>query len=191
MPLLAASVIVPLPDWPEVGKLQFVPDVGAAKEKFRAFVPVILCAVIVTDDALVLMTATFMTGAEVVPRNVAREIGFGLKTMVPALIVKLNGNAGVGPPPGTGLVMVPETGIAVMRSDAGTWTSKTVPPELAVPLRVRLPNVVNVTVVLFTKCNPVKCIVYGVPALVVRLVNVGVPRIGFITVKGAPAAPST
>jgi hypothetical protein len=141
------------------GKLQVVPKVGEAKEKFAAFVPVILCAVIVAEEALVLTTAMFATG-EVVPRNVVSEIGFGLKMIVPGLMVKLIENPGVGPPPGTGFVMVPDTVIAVVRNEAGTGISKTVPFELAVPpVRGKLPNVVKVTVVPFTKCDPVKCIV--------------------------------
>jgi hypothetical protein len=151
---------VTVPDWPLVGKLQFVPEVGAAKEKFERFVPPILCTVIVAGAALVLMIATFVAGVEVVPRNVVSTIGFGLKIIVPGLMVKLTGNAGVGPPPGTGFVIVPDTAIAVVRNGAGTGTSKTVPFELATPpVRGKLPNVVNVTRVLFTKLDPVKCMV--------------------------------
>ena len=147
----------PVPDWPLVGKLQVVPDVGAAKEKFTRFAPVILCAVIVADEADVLMTATLKIG-DVVPRKVDSAIGLGLKMIVPGLIVKLNPNPGLGPPPGNGFVIVPDTGIAVVRNDAGTAMSNAVPPALAVPpVSGKLPNVVSVTVVLFTKFDPVKC----------------------------------
>ena len=110
VPPLAASVIVPVPDWPLDGKLQVL-EVGAAKEKFARFAPRILCAVIVTDEADVLMTATLVVG-DVVPRKVDSAIGLGLKMIVPGLIVKLNANAGLGPPPGNGFVIVPATGMA-------------------------------------------------------------------------------
>ena len=158
VPPLAASVIVPVPDWPLVGKLQVVPEVGAAKEKFARFAPVILCAVIFTGEADVLMTATFVAGKDVVPRNVDSKIGLGLKMMVPGLIVKLKLNGGVGPPPGNGFVIVPATGMAVVRNAKGTGTSKTVPFELATPPGSwKFPNVVRTTAVLFTKFDPVKC----------------------------------
>ena len=151
---------VPVPTWPLLGKLQVVPAVGAAKEKFERFAPVILCAVIIAGAALVLMTATLVTGVDVVPRAANSVIGFGLKMIVPGLMVKLNENAGLGPPPGSGFVIVPDTDIAVVRNEAGTGTSKTVPFELGVPpVRGKLPNVVNVTAVPFTKFDPVKCIV--------------------------------
>jgi len=157
VPPLAASVIVPVPDWPLDGKLQVAPEVGAAKEKFARFVPVILCAVIVADEADVLMTATLKI-EDVVPRNVDSAIGLGLKMIVPGLIVKLNANAGLGPPPGNGFVIVPATGIAVVRKAAGTGTSKTVPFALATPPgSKKFPNVVRATAVLFTKFDPVKC----------------------------------
>ena len=139
----------------------------------------------VADEALVLMIATVVAGADVVPRNVDSVIGLGLKMIVPGLMVKLNENAGEGPPPGNGFVIVPDTGPAVVRNEAGTATSKTVPPALAVPpVSGILPREVSVTVVLFTKFDPVKCSVYGVPAVVVGFVSVGVPRMGFITVNG-------
>ena len=156
VPPLAASVTFPTPDWPVLGKLHVVPEVGAAKEKFARFVPVILCAVIVTDEAEVLMTATLLIG-DVVPRKVDSAIGLGLKMIVPGLIVKLNGN-GLGPPPGNGFVIVPATGIAAVRKAAGTGTSKTVPFALATPPgSKKFPNVVRTTAVLFTKFDPVKC----------------------------------
>lgn len=152
-------MIDPVPDWPLLGKLHVVPEVGVAKEKFAGFAPgtVILCAVIVAGEALVLMIATFAIG-EVVPRNVDSAIGLGLKMMVPGLIVKLKLNGGVGPPPGNGFVIVPATGIAVVRKVAGTGTSKTVPFELATPPNSwEFPKVERTTAVLFTKFDPVKC----------------------------------
>jgi len=157
VPPLAPSVIVTVPDWPLVGKLQVVPEVGAAKEKFARFAPVILCAVIVTDEVDVLMTATLKI-EDVVPRKVDSAIGLGLKMIVPGWIVKLNPNAGLGPPPGTGFVIVPATSIAVVRKLAGTGTSKTVPFALATPPgSKKFENVVRTTAVLFTKFDPVKC----------------------------------
>jgi hypothetical protein len=122
------------PDWPLLGKLQLGGKAVLANEKFEGFEPgrPMLCAVIVADEALVLIIATLKT-VDVVPRNVESAIGFGLKMIVPGLIVKLTGNAGEGPPPGSGFVIVPDTAIAVVRNDAGTATSKTVPPALAVP----------------------------------------------------------
>lgn len=133
-PFAASAGLTLFPDWPLDGKLQVVPKVGGANEKFEGFVPgtPMLCAVIVADEALVLIIATLKT-VEVVPRNVESAIGVGLKMIVPGLMVKLNGNAGVGPPPGTGFVIVPDTDIAAVRNGAGTGTSKTVPPALAVP----------------------------------------------------------
>jgi hypothetical protein len=113
-------VTIPVPDCPVVGKLQLVPKVGAAKEKFKKFAPVILCAVIVAGDALELMTATLVTGVDVVPRGANSRIGLGLMTIVPGLIVKAKEIAGVGPPPGRGLVMVTVAGPAVVNRKAGT-----------------------------------------------------------------------
>ena len=156
VPPFAGSVTIPDPTWPLLGKLQVVPAVGAAKEKFARFVPVILCAVIVADEADVLMTATLKI-EDVVPRKVDSAIGLGLKMIVPGLIVKLNAN-GLGPPPGNGFVIVPATGIAVVRKAAGTGTSKTVPLALATPPESKkFPNGVRATAVLFTKFDPVKC----------------------------------
>ena len=120
VPPLAASVTVPVPDWPLLGKLQLVPPVGAAKEKFKRFAPVMLCAVTVADDALELMTATLVTGVDVVPRGANSRIGLGLMTIVPGLIVKGKEIAGVGPPPGRGLVMVTVAGPVVVKRKAGT-----------------------------------------------------------------------
>ena len=157
VPPLAASVTFPAPDWPVLGKLQVVPEVGAAKEKFARFVPVILCAVIVTDEADVLITATLVVG-DVVPRKVDSAIGLGLKMIVPGLMVKLKLKGGFGPPPGNGLVIVPLTTMAVVRNEEGTGTSKTVPFALATPPgSTKFPNVVRATAVLFTKFDPVKC----------------------------------
>lgn len=113
-------MIVPVPDWPVVGKLQLVPEVGAAKEKFVAFVPAILCAVTVADDALELMTCTLVTGVDVVPRGAASTIGLGLMTIVPGLTVKAKEIGGVGPPPGRGFVMVTVAGPVVAKRKAGT-----------------------------------------------------------------------
>lgn len=113
---------------------------------------------IVTDEALVLMIATLVTGQDVVPRKVDSAIGLGLKMIVPGLIVKLIANAGLGPPPGSGFVIVPATDIAAVRKAAGTGTSKTVPFALATPpVSKTFPNVVRTTAVLFTKFDPVKC----------------------------------
>ena len=86
VPPFAASVTVPVPLG---GKLHVVPKVGFANEKFAAFIPAMLCAVIVPDEALVLMIATFNT-EDVVFRNVTSVIGFGLKMIVPGLMVKGN-----------------------------------------------------------------------------------------------------
>lgn len=117
---LGASVIVPVPDCPVVGKLQLGPRVGAAKEKFKRFAPIMLCALIVADDALELMTATLVAGVDVVPRKANNRIGLGLMTIVPGLIVKGKEIAGVGHPPGRGLVMVTVAGPAVVKTKAGT-----------------------------------------------------------------------
>ena len=119
-PLAANAVLSPVPDWPLAGKLQLGGTVGVANEKLPKFAPVIPTAVTVAGDALELMTCTFVTGVEVVPRGANSWIGLGLMTIVPGLIVKAKEIGGVGPPPGRGFVMVTVAGPAEVKRKAGT-----------------------------------------------------------------------
>ena len=185
VPPPAASVTLPVPVCPLVGKLQVVPEVGVANEKLAAFVPVMLCAVICS--ALVVpgfVMLTFVTGV-VVPTLVGpRMIGDGLTIANGpgfAVIVKGNEVAGVGPPPGSGFVMVTVTDPGVVKREAATGTLKPLPPPVTVP-KSWLP--LNVTVVPGTKLVPEKVSVTGVYVVVLLGVMVFAVRVGFITVNG-------
>ena len=135
---------------------------------------------------------TFVAGEVVVPRLTGpRIIGDGLTVAVGpafAVMVKANEVAGVGPPPGSGLVIVTVAAPAVVSTETGTGTVKPVPPPVTCPpasgTPTGLPGVKNVTAVPATKSDPEKVRVTGVYVVVAPGDMVFAVRIGFITVNG-------
>lgn len=166
VPVPAARVTVPVPDCPLDGKLQLVPVVGAAKAKLAAFVPVMLCAVILSAAPPGLIIVIFAVGVVVLRFVGPRMIGDGVTKSTGlgfAVIVKANDVAGDGPPPGTGLVIVTVTGPAVVRSETGTGTLKPVPPPVTVPpVSGMLLNVTSVPATKLGAGPPLKFRVTGV-----------------------------
>lgn len=173
-------------------KLQGVPVVGATIAKLAAFVPVIVAAFTAPKVSVAppgLLMVIFVV-AVVVPRFVGpRTIGDGLTRSTGlgfAVMVKGNEVAGVGPPPGSGLVIVTVTGTAIVRRETGTGTLKPVPPPVTVPPLRGTP--LKVTTVPLTKLGaapPENCSVTGVYVVVVLGVMLVALRTGFITANGA------
>src|SRR5215813_8605063 len=144
-PLATLAVFVP-------SKLQLVPVAGATNAKLAALVPVSVALVMLrvappgfcTCKLLMEVFAPKLMGPRMIGDGFTDATGFGL-----AVMVKEKEVGGVGPPPGSGLVMVTVPGIATVRSETGTGTMKPVPPPVTVPPASGIP--LNMTVVPGTK----------------------------------------
>ena len=101
------------------------------------------------------------------------------------MIVKGKENGGFGPPPGRGFVTLTVIAAGAVSRKDGMGTSKTVPPaEATPPVSGRRGKLLRMTEVPFTKFDPVKCSVTGVPTVVLGGVIDTAFKIGFMTVKG-------